>query len=95
VAAAYTIHEYSGEPTFLSGHRIFPWATVGVALAQAGETPSAVCRRADVAMYRAKQRDAGVDASDPVTDAAPPPLEQRPAAKLRNLGRLDPEVAAA
>lgn len=95
LAAAYLVHERTGEPMIVSGHQIFPWATVGVAVAQAGETASAVRRRADVAMYRAKRADAGVAVSDPVTDAAAAEPDQRPAAKLRQLAAMDPDRAVA
>lgn len=46
-------------PFIISGHELFIGASVGVARAEAGDTPEDVLRNADVAMYHAKNRGRG------------------------------------
>jgi diguanylate cyclase (GGDEF)-like protein len=70
-AAAHEIHECFSEPITLLSVRVFPSATVGVAVAAAGEPPRNVRHRADIAMYQAKGRDPGVGRSGPPVGLTP------------------------
>ncbi len=93
--AAWAIHERTGEPLPVQGHLLFPWATVGVAIADAAEAPNDVRRRADLTMYRAKRTESGIAVFDPALDAVPPLAEERPRVRLRDVATLDPELGVA
>ena len=56
------------EPLVVAGLRLAAGASVGIAVARAGEDAEALVRRADVAMYLAKEDGAGIAAYDESRD---------------------------
>ena len=93
--AAAEIHECTADLLVVLGHMIFPWATVGVAAAAVGDSPRDVLHRADVALYRAKRKEVSVALFDPAVDMFPPPQEDRPTVRLRELAELEPDRGVA
>lgn len=97
VLHAMAIHEDTALPMLVDGHWLFPWASIGLALAEPGEAPRQVLRRAEAAMYRAKRKESGFALFDPEVDVVAPPSEKRPRRRLRDVTVVEPQrgVAAA
>ncbi len=78
------------EPLVLNGHEMVPRVSVGVTAGQAGDTPEELIRRADVAMYAAKNSGGGrCTWFDPMMDHLAD-VDARLAADLRQaIGRAE------
>lgn len=97
VAHVMAIHEDTALPMVVDGHWMFPWASIGFALAEPGEAPRQVLRRAEAAMYRAKRTESGFALFDPEADVVAPASERRPRRRQRDVAAADRQrgVAAA